>query len=138
MSKITMEFARQDDCLDKMVPSDLRLLIGERNALAAQVEVLNAQLKVSNKAFLHIINLSHTRKWMMQGDIEQIIESNGELLLATPAACLAQVRAEAVNRFLHILEHAPSSPVSAMTALGVSQWWMKFEQASSIRQGGDV
>lgn len=38
--KITMEFARQDDCLDKMVPSDLRLLVGERDDL----ERRNAEL----------------------------------------------------------------------------------------------
>ena len=31
MNNITMEFARQDDCLDKMVPSDLRILVGQRD-----------------------------------------------------------------------------------------------------------
>lgn len=30
---VTMEFARQDDCLDKMVPSDLRVLVGQRDRL---------------------------------------------------------------------------------------------------------
>jgi hypothetical protein len=35
MNEITMEFARQDDCLDNMVPSDLRQLIGERDRLRA-------------------------------------------------------------------------------------------------------
>jgi hypothetical protein len=33
--EITMEFARQDDCLDKMAPSDLRLVVGERDRLRA-------------------------------------------------------------------------------------------------------
>ena len=33
---IDMDFARRDDCLDKMVPSDLRVLIGERDMLIEQ------------------------------------------------------------------------------------------------------
>lgn len=35
--KFTQDFARRDDCLDKMVPSDLRLLIGERDDLRKQL-----------------------------------------------------------------------------------------------------
>jgi hypothetical protein len=31
--EITMEFARQDDCLDKMTPSGLRMVVGERDRL---------------------------------------------------------------------------------------------------------
>ena len=30
---ITFEFATHDDCLDKMVPSDLRVLVSERDEL---------------------------------------------------------------------------------------------------------
>lgn len=30
---MTAEFARMDDCLDRMVPSDLRMLIGERDRM---------------------------------------------------------------------------------------------------------
>lgn len=30
---ITFEFATRDDCLDQMVPSDLRALVAERDAL---------------------------------------------------------------------------------------------------------
>lgn len=35
---ITFDFACQDDCLDRMVPSDLRALIRERDDLRAQLE----------------------------------------------------------------------------------------------------
>lgn len=35
---ITFEFACQDDCLDKMVPSDLRKLVAERDALLEAIE----------------------------------------------------------------------------------------------------
>lgn len=41
MINITMEFARQDDCLEKMVPSDLRLLVGERDRLLEQLATLS-------------------------------------------------------------------------------------------------
>lgn len=32
-SWITPEFARMDNCLDRMVPSDLRVLVAERDAM---------------------------------------------------------------------------------------------------------
>ena len=34
---IDMDFARRDDCLDSMVPSDLRMLVGERDLAQGQV-----------------------------------------------------------------------------------------------------
>ena len=42
MMNITFEFACQDDCLDKMVPSDLRKLVNERDHLAGKVLAINA------------------------------------------------------------------------------------------------
>ena len=38
MERITFEFATKDDCLDKMVPSDLRVLIGQRDRAEATIE----------------------------------------------------------------------------------------------------
>ena len=38
MSDITFEFATHDDCLDKMVPSDLRQLVAERDRLLEAIE----------------------------------------------------------------------------------------------------
>jgi len=43
---ITFEFATQDDCLDKMVPSDLRTLVAERDS--AQKEVKRLQKFLGN------------------------------------------------------------------------------------------
>ena len=40
--KITFEFATQDDCLDRMVPSDLRVLVAQRDRLQARVAELAA------------------------------------------------------------------------------------------------
>ncbi|MGD8148102.1 hypothetical protein ACP9NB_31205 [Pseudomonas aeruginosa] len=42
--KIDMEFARRDDCLERMVPSDLRLLIGERDKAEAEAQALREEL----------------------------------------------------------------------------------------------
>jgi hypothetical protein len=43
--KITFEFATQDDCLDRMVPSDLRVLVAQRDRLQALVAELYDLIK---------------------------------------------------------------------------------------------
>ncbi|HBO7074246.1 TPA: hypothetical protein L4968_005498 [Pseudomonas aeruginosa] len=52
--KIDMEFARRDDCLERMVPSDLRLLISERDKAEAEAQALrderDSQQRVAIKA----------------------------------------------------------------------------------------
>jgi len=45
MDKITFEFATRDDCLDKMVPSDLRILVSERDAMQDRSVVLQDEIK---------------------------------------------------------------------------------------------
>lgn len=40
MSEIDFEFARRDDCLDRMVPSDLRRIVSERDHLRGQARYL--------------------------------------------------------------------------------------------------
>lgn len=40
MMDITFEFATRDDCLDKMVPSDLRQVVAERDRLRTRVAEL--------------------------------------------------------------------------------------------------
>lgn len=43
MSDITFDFACRDDCLERLVPSDLRKLVAERDALRQQLERVEAQ-----------------------------------------------------------------------------------------------
>jgi hypothetical protein len=50
--KITMEFARQDDCLDKMVPSDLRQLIGDKERLEEDIQIIRNTREESKKRSL--------------------------------------------------------------------------------------
>jgi hypothetical protein len=62
--KIDFHFATHDDCLDKMVPSDLRQLVRERDDQAAHVEFLTSAFKEvldkvdddSKHYYLNIIN----------------------------------------------------------------------------------
>ncbi|VEF98778.1 hypothetical protein [Pseudomonas aeruginosa] len=42
--KIDMEFARRDDCLERMVPSDLRILISERDKAEAETQALREEV----------------------------------------------------------------------------------------------
>lgn len=46
---ITFEFATRDDCLDKMVPSDLRQLVSDRDALLEQVADLTRKLNLRQR-----------------------------------------------------------------------------------------
>jgi len=46
---ITIEFARRDDCLDKMVPSDLRVLVAKRDTLQTRVR----ELEEAGQAVVH-------------------------------------------------------------------------------------
>ncbi len=50
--KIDMEFARRDDCLERMVPSDLRLLIGERDKAETEALALREEVARGNRIAL--------------------------------------------------------------------------------------
>jgi hypothetical protein len=86
--KITMEFARQDDCLDKMVPSDLRQLIGDKERAEEQCKALAAQVEAITKTLEKF-------GWFI-GTMREYEEIRKVVLDTSPTACLAQVRAEAV------------------------------------------
>ncbi len=47
---ITFEFATRDDCLDQMVPSDLRQLVAERDAALRQRDALVGALREADGA----------------------------------------------------------------------------------------
>ncbi|MCG6990774.1 hypothetical protein LDP20_02775 [Pseudomonas aeruginosa] len=55
--KIDMEFARRDDCIERMVPSDLRLLISERDKAEAEAQALRKEVAAAQK------NLAFTEQW---------------------------------------------------------------------------
>lgn len=69
MTRITIEFARMDDCLDRLVPSDLRILVSERDHLLQRVAELE----------------QHDRECAVytatkEAELEQMIKNNLELL----------------------------------------------------------
>ena len=45
---ITAEFAKKDDCLDRMIPSDLRLLVSERDAALRERDALREELRADD------------------------------------------------------------------------------------------
>jgi hypothetical protein len=50
--EITFEFACQDDCLDKMVPSDLRQVVAARDRYKALLEECHTQLHRTHAAII--------------------------------------------------------------------------------------
>ena len=71
--RISMEFARRDDCLDNMVPSDLRLLVGERDKLKAQLAAHREFVKAFDafrvESFDDIDVDSYFEGWIDMGNI---------------------------------------------------------------------
>ncbi|MBU0538886.1 MAG: hypothetical protein KKF24_13395 [Gammaproteobacteria bacterium] len=55
MSEITFEFATQDDCLDRMVPSELRQLVAERDQLRQQLASAHESIEARNKELMKIV-----------------------------------------------------------------------------------
>lgn len=105
MNKITMEFARQDDCLDQMVPSDLRQLIGDKEraeeqckALAAQVENLKDWRRLALQFDGHRMQAMSMLKMVASGNFD--LEDVRQFVAAAPVSGgehLAQIRAEAIH-----------------------------------------
>lgn len=51
---IDFDFACTDDCLDRMAPSDLRVLVAERESLKLEVERLRAENEAMKSALVEI------------------------------------------------------------------------------------
>lgn len=120
MSKITMEFARQDDCLDKMVPSDLRQLIGDKEraeeqckALAAQVYAANSLIfdtQAENTLLREKLSVLTEHRAVLEEAMENIVEywnkdRNDEAMhdacwhnVNTAAGALKEVRSERIRQ----------------------------------------
>ena len=98
-----MEFARQDDCLDKMVPSDLRQLIGAKERAEEQVLALAAQVDALKEALKPAVRLMRTTGqysgWHEKADEAESLV-NREL---TTQQHLAEIRAEAVKDFIEFM-----------------------------------
>jgi len=90
--KITFEFATQDDCLDRMVPSDLRVLVAQRDRLQARVaELVAVAVSVRDDLLLRseidsdgtrCVNLSAS-KWSSFCDVIDDNGISGQIVLAS-------------------------------------------------------
>ncbi len=100
--EITFDFACQDDCLDKMVPSDLRQVVSEReqlrsraamlekerDELRARVAELNtcinhafhiASVKPQDYAIMMALNNNASKAWLLRQRAEAVDELNCKL-----------------------------------------------------------
>lgn len=75
-------FACQDDCLDKMVPSDLRKLVAERDELQAE----RAALRVERDAAMQEASELATSIW--RAEFQQVSPMT---LCDTPAGVISQI-----------------------------------------------
>lgn len=64
---VDFEFACQDDCLEKMVPSDLRQLVAERDALKFKVAQLTAEINDLQQIYGNILT-EHNKLIVMVDD----------------------------------------------------------------------
>ena len=122
MNKITFEFACLDDCLDKMVPSDLREVVAERDRLRERNEALEelvvgleevrskeyefkqARIEALEKDFAYHVELCTSQQARI-GALTAEVEEQARLLGASgsrEAELLARVEAlREANRQLH-------------------------------------
>lgn len=131
---INYEFACQDDCLDKMLPSDLRQLVNERDqayrnidALTAERDAFAIRLEDSEEQYSEL----HNKNSALKAQVEALrdagqrlwdspestspedIKAEADLWLdlksaleSTPQHHLAQIRTEAVKEFARKLGDA--------------------------------
>lgn len=129
------------------IKAELEGVISERDALAKEVCAANDRnaelveerdaLAAQNKILLDAVNLAIPSAEICYNLDLATFETlflMREAVKATPQQCLADIKSEAIAKFLHVLEHAPGSPVSAMTALGISQWWDNLNPPSAISE----
>ena len=73
---ITFDFACRDDCLDGMVPSDLRVLVSQRDKLFKENELLLSKIRK-----VHDIALQHC-EYMVFRKVLEIIGNDGMRVIA--------------------------------------------------------
>lgn len=80
MTDITFEFACRDDCLDKLVPSDIRQLVAERDRLRAEIDATTAALKESRADEMQAIDyLNEIRDVIGGADYEHTVKIAADL-----------------------------------------------------------
>ena len=94
--QVTMDFARRDDCLVKMVPSDLRLLVSERDQLQQQLTEAQARVARLEEAIGPLLTYVHTGIEPDGGEIDFATGVEEE----SPRQSLTAIRREAMEEVL--------------------------------------
>jgi hypothetical protein len=79
VSEITFEFATQDDCLDRMVPSELRQLVAERDQLRQQLASAHESIEARNKELMKMVQEAEKAQPEAGGAVAVLYE-NGDVV----------------------------------------------------------
>jgi hypothetical protein len=106
-----MDFARQDNCLDQMVPSDLRVLVGERDALHARLNGYLGGAATERDTLRKAYDLSNATNSRLVAHVERLRgvaidlvydafpkKIADEILAETPAQSVAHIEAAVLRR----------------------------------------
>jgi len=112
--KITFEIATQDDCLDRMVPSDLRVLVAQRDRLqarvAAQQSALNSICTCSWGA-AEFFDVGKAASWMQKiayDALDEIPSTEAFFLRKQAEAVQASRRAASVPGWIKCSDRLPA------------------------------
>jgi len=119
--KITFEFATQDDCLDRMVPSDLRVLVAQRDRLQAQVAAQQSALNsicTCSWGAAEFFDVGKAASWMQKIAYDALDE------VPSTEAFILRKQAEAVQA-----SRQEGEPIGFLQSSGVSQLSGGFHDA---------
>ena len=121
--KITFEFATQDDCLDRMVPSDLRVLVAQRDRLQARVAAQQSALNLictCSWGAAEFFDVGKAASWMQKIAYDALDE------VPSTEAFILRKQAEAVQasrRAISSCSEIPnSSDPASRQAVSVPEW----------------
>jgi hypothetical protein len=119
--KITFEFATQDDCLDRMVPSDLRVLVAQRDRLQARLAMLEDFVADAQVDALRALDPDYVPKEVESAMVSLLercktITREDDPDDIEPGAFITRKQAEAVHA-----SRQEGEPIGFLQSSGVSQ-----------------
>ena len=109
---------------------DIAAELGHRDMLIDQLKAQVEQLRNAAIQALHADDIED------EEDRASVFDKLNDAVLATPAQCLAEIKAHAESEFMKALFYAPSSPVSAQKAQEIEVWYGKVKALSQAAKGG--
>ena len=96
---ITFEFATQDDCLERMLPSDLRKLVNERDEAQAKLHASKTAIASLQSSIQALITSSESSLSIVKAERDQYKTAYNDLMsgdkLIICKSALVEIRAQA-------------------------------------------